>query len=797
MLRQQDGPARLGRFAIVRRLGRGAQGEVYLAEDTRLGRQVAVKTLHLAQRTPEQRAQQVRALLDEARTVSRLSHPGIVTLYDAGEDEGAPYLVFEYVEGETLAARLRQIRRMPPAEAVDVAIQVLRAVGYAHAKGILHRDLKPANVMLAGEIARVMDFGIAQLAGALPAAPEALTGTPAYLAPEYVAQGAYSPAADLFSVGMLLYEALTGAPAVRGENTFEILHRQVHEPFAPPSTHESGIDERLDALVLKAIAKSPAERFASAQAMEDALYLYLNPEPAEPIEGASPDKQATLQFLLRRMRHKSDFPALSSMIGAINRSAASDSERISELSGAILKDFALTNKLLKLVNTAHYGRFSGTISTISRAVVILGFENVRQVAVTLMLFEHLQNKSQAADLRDEMLASYFTALLGRELVSKAGIRDAEEAFICSMFHSLGKLLTAYYFHEEFQEIARLQRAQELDEARASAQVLGLSFEELGAGVGKAWHFPERLVYSMRHVTDEKVKRPATREERLRLVAGLSTDLCGAVREPSAERRRARMAAVAARYEALGVNDKLLGSVVEASVAEMLKDASVLGVTRGASALLASLAEAGRLRAFAAESGTAPAAVPPATAAAGPSEAPSSAGERSALLNAGIQDITNSLVGDFELNDILRMILETMYRGIGFTRVLLCVRDGGSNRLKARFGLGADVDQVIKRGFHVPLAATGDAFHAAISSGADVHIENVNAESIREHIPEWYRNLLPTAQSIALFPVMVNKKAVALFYGDSDHAGRLAFESGELNLLKTLRNQAVLAIRQRS
>jgi GAF domain-containing protein len=167
------------------------------------------------------------------------------------------------------------------------------------------------------------------------------------------------------------------------------------------------------------------------------------------------------------------------------------------------------------------------------------------------------------------------------------------------------------------------------------------------------------------------------------------------------------------------------------------------------------------------------------------------------MSAGIQDITNTLVGDFQLNDVLRMILETMYRGIGFTRVLLCVRDAGSNSLKARFGLGADVDQIVRRGFHVPLAATRDAFYAAISSGADVHIENVNAESIREHIPDWYRKLVPSVQSIALFPVMVNKKPVALFYGDSDHAGRLAFDAGELNLLKTLRNQAVLAIRQRS
>jgi eukaryotic-like serine/threonine-protein kinase len=129
-------------------------------------------------------------------------------------------------------------------------------------------------------------------------------------------------------------------------------------------------------------------------------------------------------------------------------------------------------------------------------------------------------------------------------------------------------------------------------------------------------------------------------------------------------------------------------------------------------------------------------------------------------------------------------------------VLLCVRDPSGNCLKGRFGLGLDVDQILKRGFQVPLAAARDAFHAAISSGSDVHIENVNAERICDHIPDWYRKLVPGAQSIALFPVLVNKKPVALFYGDSDHAGQLTLEAGELNLLKTLRNQAVLAIRQR-
>ncbi|HYL19431.1 MAG TPA: GAF domain-containing protein, partial [Burkholderiales bacterium] len=163
------------------------------------------------------------------------------------------------------------------------------------------------------------------------------------------------------------------------------------------------------------------------------------------------------------------------------------------------------------------------------------------------------------------------------------------------------------------------------------------------------------------------------------------------------------------------------------------------------------------------------------------------------LTAGIQDITNTLVGNYELNDLLRIILETMYRGMGFTRVLLCIRDPAAKALRGRYGFGLDVDQIIRRGFSVPLTPARDAFYASISQGADVCIEDVNAEAIRDHIPAWYRKLVP-ARSLVLFPILINKKAVGLFYADSDNAKGIRFETSELSLLKTLRNQAVLAIK---
>jgi eukaryotic-like serine/threonine-protein kinase len=170
--------------------------------------------------------------------------------------------------------------------------------------------------------------------------------------------------------------------------------------------------------------------------------------------------------------------------------------------------------------------------------------------------------------------------------------------------------------------------------------------------------------------------------------------------------------------------------------------------------------------------------------------------RAHMLSAGIQDITNTLAGDYQLNDVLRIILETMYRAIGFTRVLLCTRDPQTNSLRGRLGFGEQADVIIKRGFLVPLDVSKDVFYGSISKLADICIEDRESERIRAYIPEWYRKAIP-ARGFVLFPVAVNKRPVALIYADHIEAGRLRFADGELNLLKTLRNQAILAIRQKS
>ncbi|HEY5762838.1 MAG TPA: serine/threonine-protein kinase, partial [Rhodocyclaceae bacterium] len=190
----------IGRYQVIRELGRGAQSVVYLARDPQLDRPIAIKTMHFATHANSASQRGNAALLGEARIVGKLRHPNIVPIFDTGEAEGDPYLVFEYVPGKTLAQVLRETGAMPPLKTAQLMEQVLDAVEHAHSKGIVHRDLKPSNILLdeSGAV-RVMDFGIAAKIAAPRDGEDEYYGTPFYMAPEYIVKRAIDVRSDVFS----------------------------------------------------------------------------------------------------------------------------------------------------------------------------------------------------------------------------------------------------------------------------------------------------------------------------------------------------------------------------------------------------------------------------------------------------------------------------------------------------------------------------------------------------------------------------------------------------------------------
>lgn len=781
----------IGRFNIVRELGRGVQGAVYLAQDTQLDRQVAIKTLRASS------SQDAANLIREAKIASKLQHPNIVTLYDAIVHENVPYLVYAYIDGHSLADLLKQETMLSLARAAQITCGVLEGLGYAHQNKVMHLDIKPANVMLAAsDTPMLMDFGIARAISQQPEQEPEISGTPQYMAPERISARGSEARSDLYSVGMMLYEMVTGTPAISGDNVYQVLHQGAHGKTDAPSSRNIRVDEQLEAIILKAIAKNPDERYPDAAGMRQALQQYLEIPGGN---GSAANKHTTLEFLIRRMRSKSDFPALSGIISEINKVVASESESSGKLARIILKDFALTNKLLKAVNTVTYGQFGGKINTISKAVVIIGFETVRNIAMTLILLDFLQNRAQAVELKDEIVFALFAGVVAAELAPAQRPGFAEEAMICSMFQHLGKLLTTFYFFEESQQIERLLENPEVTEDEAAVKVLGLTYNELGIGVARHWNFPEQMVAAMRKLPEGKLQKPAGGLDQLNITVNLANELSQLAAITGLPDKEHALRQLKQRYEAVSaVSERTLERALDNGLKELAARASLFGISTSKSPLLKKIGKwvghAEPRISTTAESAEKSLEQEIAADNLVTAEEPAELTQPEDMLNAGIQDVTNTLVQDFNLNDVLRMVLETIYRSLGFNRTLIFIRDQKQNLMVARFGFGNNVDDLVAR-CRFPLKFEPDVFHLAIDKGTDIVIENTQAENIASKIPDWYRNAI-NAPSLLLLPIMINQKAVGLLYADMAQAHGLQLTQQQLAMLRTLRNQAVLAIKQK-
>jgi serine/threonine-protein kinase len=264
---------KIGRYNIAAELGKGAMGVVYKATDPNIGRTVAIKTTRLDAHGIDAK-NLLQRFKNEARSAGTLNHPNIVTIYDAGEQDGVFYIAMEYIEGETLHALLSQHRSLPVERVIEIVRQVCAGLDYAHAHGVIHRDVKPANIMLAASgSVKVMDFGIAKAGGTMTATGQVL-GTPNYMSPEQVKGKPVDGRSDLFSVGVLLYEMLTGEKPFDGQNITTIIYKIVSENPIPPRELDVTIHPGLSAVVTKALAKAPEERYQTGAALVADLENY-------------------------------------------------------------------------------------------------------------------------------------------------------------------------------------------------------------------------------------------------------------------------------------------------------------------------------------------------------------------------------------------------------------------------------------------------------------------------------------------------------------------------------------------
>jgi HD-like signal output (HDOD) protein len=477
--------------------------------------------------------------------------------------------------------------------------------------------------------------------------------------------------------------------------------------------------------------------------------------------------------------------ALGVSVARVVQLVDSDDEGTQSLAYYVLADVALTQKILRLANTPQYRQAAGTpVTTISRAISLLGFDNVKTTALAMLLVDTLANSKHAQSVRVELEAALCASLVGRELARLSPYQKAEEASIGALFKNIGPLLIASREHERFREIAALLASGQHTQAQASQMILGSTYDTLSAAILKEWKIPDVIVRAISPLAPGTAKTPNDRAEWMRLVASFSME---------AARPLARKAGPASddarllqqRYgNALNLEREQIEQLFAAVRKHMaaLLDSMQLGPQAGTdeeagdglpNVLLLATMDAG----VSEQEGVFP------------SGKPFHARE---LLLAGVQEVTQMrAAGRSKANELIQAVLETLYRSMGFRFATVCLKDARSGQFRARIAFGEQHAQR-QAGFAFPLQGR-DLFHLAMDNDADLMIADASTAKIRDLLPDWHLRLLPDARSFIVLPLVVQGSQLGLFYADRSQPAPEGVPPDETSLIRALKGQVLVAL----
>jgi eukaryotic-like serine/threonine-protein kinase len=826
----------LGRFEIKSLLGKGAMGAVYLALDPMLNREVAIKVVRFPKDLDAgQLAEMKDGLLKEARLAAGLSHPGIVRVFDAGEQDGQPFVVLELIRGKLLSEFLKEEGLLEFSQACHIFKELLSAMSYAHQQGVVHLDLKPANIMIGKESTpRIMDFGIARSIADLRVKEMDITGTPRFMAPEQIAGEKLDPRVDVFSLGVIFYLMLSGRLPFPSENFDELKKSIINDPHPPLQSYLSDLPRPFYEFVDHALNKSPNDRFESAVAMYDGFIRCLEDKKGS---DQGPDQQATgenahreiLNFIMQRIKRKGDFPAVSQYVSEVVQAARSQSASAQSIAQSILKDISLTNRVLRIANSAYYSGLGSPITTISRAVVVLGMDAILNITSALGIFEHFLSKgNDVVELKKQVVATLFTALNARQLANQMGVENAEEPFICGMLHHLGRLIICFYFPEEQKVINKLVDEGGDDEEKASRKVMRLSYTELGQAIADSWKLPKLLQSGLRKMDPDRKGPLKGKEDILQGITSYAYELGKVAMIVDSHERGVALANLARKFDGkISIKPKMLQKIVDKSIADASGFSKPLRLSMKELGLVKEdepPKEAKTVRPKATASSVVEGSND-ATVMSSPEDrtikmppensVEDSVGatvsrmveedsledeqddknelmERQGFLTKTIGDIAMTLVGQFSISDIIMMVLEGMYRGIGMRNVMLAMVTPKRDRIVFRFGLGPEMEK-LRAEFDYPLQSINLAPALSILKRQEIVISDLEKDSRRQSFPESLVKLLEP-KSIVLIPVMVKNTPIGLFLAMRSREQPIISEL-ELQSVRMLVNQAVLALHQ--
>ena len=519
-------------------------------------------------------------------------------------------------------------------------------------------------------------------------------------------------------------------------------------------------------------------------------------------------QNASLGDLLLRIGNNKDFPTFSKSIIEINRhfSSRSSHSSASDLSNTILQDYALTNKLLKLVNSAFYNLTGGKVTTVTRAVVLLGYEKVRSAATNLMILDLMEGESAGAELREAYVRAFWCGLIAKDVAEAMALEEEEEAFICAMFHDLGRHLVLLYLPDKCDEIANLISTKGFSESEASKMALGSSYEELGIAMAQRWNFPAEIIDSMNRLSREELQKHKGKVNALQALSNFSNELCSIITDTQGKKREIALSTLTKQYNKhVSLSSEQLDGMIAASLKKVKTHAELLNIRLESSPFLKRLpVDAPRQQPDQGEQTlVSDLALEVSNVLV---DSRSKSDDSSARINAarktnqveviinGIQDMSAAMVREYKVNDIALMALESMYRGFGFNRVVFFAMKKDGKQMEARFGFGTAIETIANR-VSFETNSTRNIFSIALDKEKDLIIENTDEPNICELIPRWFRRRI-NAPAFVFLPITLEKACLGAFYADRKYVGP-PLEEGQYKFLVMLRNQLILAIKYRS
>lgn len=449
-------------------------------------------------------------------------------------------------------------------------------------------------------------------------------------------------------------------------------------------------------------------------------------------------------LLWKRMSEQGDFPALSKSVHDLAETMQEEDKSITDVTGAILSDFTLTQKVIRLANSAMYAGIGGEITTITKAAVVLGFDAISHLALGVRFVDTLSASTpDSAQARSEMAKALVAGDIARNIANKANLADGEEAVVCALMHHLGRLLLVFYFPEEWGEIQKLAAGNTLAENQATLEIIGVTLDEISQEVAKSWRLPKKISNSMTTPLAPGGTSIPGSPEWLKTMANFAGEAAAIMIEKGSGDESLKK--LAANYgDALLVSADFITESIN-SAAAAANDFTMLEKVEE---------QHGK---------------------------PADAKER---LAAGVLETTRALSEGMSFGNALNLVLETMYGGMGFNRVVAFLRDGDT--FKGKIGFGSMMPEVLPR-LVFPEAYAMDVFHLSLANKADVFIEDAAGSKSASSMPDWFTSSLPDVRAFVLLPLTFNGNPVGLLYGDWRQGTTGLVEKNELLLMRSLRD----------